>query len=746
MNNYHKFLAFVALVILFGSLLTQFDLNINKRTTTELSLRNYDTLIHNNQSACLSYQLYSGEKYAELLRIEIGTQQHLKKEIHLSENITVSDSTCIPNSFFYYGDNIVEISFGSQSLFFHVTKLNETPQNTTVSEIGPVLKLNGSAQFTVKNGEAKGKSILMGIFVDGRLDHNVRLELQPGETEIVSEPLTLAGDKVVAKFATPFSKKYVPDSQENIIQMFFAAVLLFFLPGMLFTSKFFKFKAYSGYLASSMAFSIVIVTIVAWLLNFAGFLNATIWVVLAISLLLAIYPGKLHLPKGDQRVFTVMAAFILLTVAFQFTIPSHDSMWSVYYERQVDAVYDAGQIPLTDDLSYLGRGFTFVPGYMLFKSAYAWAGGVTPGDSFYIFEVLGNLFFTSAVIYFGKKLNFKLLESVIMLAILYSSIFLFGLASISLLHLYAMAFLILAMAFAYDNRYALAAVLLGISAIFHASFIFGFPIILFAIMKKPDWKKLLGATVAGGLIFLVLYSFVIFNYGMPTEIQKENWGYLINGSIIDLGTNTAGIMSLGVLAALFFGYRKERKLVLAITLLMLFFLAISYRVNLFLSIMAAVLFVRVFDSKQLVAIFLLFAASMVLTISVYQGVLGAEKIDPFTYIDTNTELSSNILVEPIYGHTANYLGNRKTLADLYVEYADEEKYLDEVAFIASWESGGDTSILRKWGISYTITEKYSRAIAVNQYIRPERQISFRNLDKIYDNGLLAIHYYRTNNQ
>lgn len=757
--------AFFVVFSLLGVLLTQYDINFMKRTTTEISLHDYDTKIFNDQSACFAYILASGKEYIEDLEVEIDNIQYLKKEVDVTEGIEISEVICIPPDFFVNGDNTVKLIFGYQNLFFHVEKVDGDPLPAIDSFVLLKNKTDATVFFEVHNGEYKSISVLLSIYVNEKLDHSFRVELEPKEIKILSESYFLEGEEVSIDFGEPLERRFIEEEETDLALMFLASLLIFILPGMLITSKFLKIKEFTGFVAMSFAFSIIITVFFSWILNFTGLLSYLTLVLIVITVFLVVFPKKMNFPKGKKEVFCIITIFIFFTILSQFIMPSHDSMWSVYYERQVDAVYETGQIPLEDPLSYLGRPFTFVPGYMLLRSSYSWITSTTPQQSFFVFQVLGNFFFLSSVIYFCKKLKFDLKETIIFLMFLFSSAFVFGWAIVSLLHLFGFSLFLLALATAYDKdvnstfgkkhskfTYLLSGSLLGFAALFHASFIFGFPIILFALMKKVNWKKIILNTALAAVIFLVLYSYVFINFGLPNEIQKDKWGYNIKfgdyffqGKIlepmIDIATNSVGVMSLAIIVALFFGFKKVKKLTLMVILLLLIMLFLTYRVNIFLTILAAALFIRTFNSKQMIALFLLFIASTLVNFQVYQGLMGAEKMDPFIYMDANSKLDSRILVEPLYGHTANYFGKRKTLADLYVEYADEEKYLDAVNFIGSWKTGGNVSILDKWDINYVITEKRARILAVNEYIQTKKEITFANLDKVYDNGFINIHYY-----
>jgi len=521
-----------------------------------------------------------------------------------------------------------------------------------------------------------------------------------------------------------------------------------FLPGFFLIKSFnFTFENISALISLSICVSLTLLVCCAFISSYFGLPKET---PAAVSAIICFFTGSLFLFKkkkgkfevvnDDVKTLCIIAFFTLFSLVTQLVLPSHDSIWSVYYERQVNAVYSANKIPVTDDLSYLGRAFTFVPGYMLLRSAYSWAAQTAPVNNFFIFQILGNIFFVSSVLFLCKKLNINFKESFIFLMFLFSSSFIFGWAIISLLHLFGFSFFIISLALALDKK-SFSSLFAGIASIFHASFLIAFPVmfLIFSDVSKKTIRNVIAYSLIALFIFLVLYSPTILQYGWPNEIQSKNWGYLITGDIIDLGTNTAGIMSLAIIPAIVLGLKRQKKLALLTIVFIAAFFILSYRVNVFLTLTAALLFVKVFDSKQFIALSLLFFSSFLLNCWLYQGVIGAEIKDPFIYIDSHTAFDAKLLVEPLYGHTSNYFSNRKSLADLYVEYASDEKYNDAVNFIAT----GNQTILKKWNISYVVTNKRNRAIAVNKYIEPNAEIIYPALDKIYDNGVFNIHYYNT---
>ena len=670
--------ALVLLSVFAGVLLNYTDINFAKRSSTEIFLTSYDTHIFGGQDACFTYALESDveERYNYTMDwvLRANGKLVMEKEINISRNLSGNDTVCVPNGSLIDGENRIKLAVGSLSISFN----------------------------TDKSGAAGDKSV---VFV---------------------------------------SEQGVPEENAvpNPLLMLAAAFLVTLLPGFLFSHKFLKPKDLTESLVLTFAFSILFAVIIPWILNFTGLLSPLSVAVsmIAICAFSIFMRGSFSFPKlqkSDNILLAVVFVLMFLTVAVQTQFPSHDSLWSVYYERQSQAMYDSVGIPNQDALSYLGRPYTFVPGYMLMRASYSWVSGADIQHSFFVFLVLGNLFFISSVMFFARRLKLNIMSSIVLMLFLYSSTFIFGWVIISLLHLFSFALFFVALGLAMDRKMS-AGIFAGLAAIFHASFLFGFPFVLLVLQKRSEWRRVAKYFAISLVLFLGLYSYVLLSFGPPSEIQKDNWGYLITGNIADLWTNTAGFMTLALIPAIAVGLKKERKLTLATILLILAFLFLSYRVNIFLTVMAALLFVKIFNSKQLIVLLLLFLSSAQMNIQIYQSVIGAETMRPLEFIDKYAPLDANVLVEPLYGHAAAYFGQRKILSDLYVEYADEQKYLDTLRFIET----GDTKLLDKWNISYVLTMKATRIVAVNTYITSQKEIVFSDLDNIYDNGVLKLHYYR----
>lgn len=524
-----------------------------------------------------------------------------------------------------------------------------------------------------------------------------------------------------------------PNDDNNPLLSLVLPFFLFLLPG-LFVCSFFK-QAEPALIFSA---SLLLFFVFAWLFSAAGQLAWALPVTVAAAAVFFVKKPRIVLPKVPAKELALIAFFVAITIFSQFCLFSHESPWSVYYERQAEATYSLSSLPASDNLSYLGRPFTFVPAYPLVRAGFSAAAQTSPANSFFIFQLLGNVFLASALVFFSKSLGFDFKRTALVLMFVYSSMFVFGWAIISILHLFAFALFVTALALALRGNWA-SGLIAGLAALFHASFLFGFPVLFFLLQKKTDLKRVVAFSAAAAAFFLAFYSPTILANGFPNEIHGEQWGYFIKGNLINLGTMTAGLLSIAAIPCLYFGWFKNRKLTAAVWLLAALFLFVSYRLNVFLGLLVAVLFATVFVNKRVfwAAVCVLFAASLTFNLYLYNlESLNAPMKDPFTHLAATTAQTDRLLVEPFYGHISNYYAQRPSLADLYVEYASAEKYDDAVRFIDE----NDTSALDKWNVSYVVTARDRRVRGVEDY-RIGDEIVFPQLDKVYSNIWFNIHYY-----
>jgi len=87
------------------------------------------------------------------------------------------------------------------------------------------------------------------------------------------------------------------------------------------------------------------------------------------------------------------------------------------------------------------------------------------------------------------------------------------------------------------------------------------------------------------------------------------------------------------------------------------------------------------------------------------------------FISQYTSKNDSIATKPPFGHIEAYYGGRKVLADAFVEYAEEEKYLGATTF------EDDVSMVERYNISLALVDD-------------GRTLPF---DRIYDNQIFQVY-------
>jgi hypothetical protein len=101
-------------------------------------------------------------------------------------------------------------------------------------------------------------------------------------------------------------------------------------------------------------------------------------------------------------------------------------------------------------------------------------------------------------------------------------------------------------------------------------------------------------------------------------------------------------------------------------------------------------------------------------------------VKPMQFINTYTSTSDSIAINPEYGHIETYVGQRKVLADLYVEYAPSDKFYAAYNFYTN----SNAAYLQGYNISLMVLDD-------NGVVR-----DLPDADRIYDNSYM--HIYRGN--
>ena len=442
--------------------------------------------------------------------------------------------------------------------------------------------------------------------------------------------------------------------------------------------------------------------------------------------------------RDEIKILLISIGIVLLATNIPKLIyPTQNTLWNIYYERQVRETFYQGQIPAYDELSYLGRPMTYLPGYFAAKAMFLWLMNLdysSLGD--WLFETFVNAAFVIGLVFLGSRIGLKKESLLIFTLVPISCVFIFTLMSAHLLHVLSLALLTFALGFAFTNhkyREFICGILLGAASIVHAFAFVMFPIIYGALkLEKIKTKNELWYELERGfiimiiafIILLVLYSPVLEKYGRPTEALPEKWGWLLHWDykyIYNEYFLLAPVLIFSSIFGLFFKKTRWPALFVLIGLIALF--TITFRVNVIVSFIGAALIARFFENK--------FARIVILLIILLNFPLLIYRLGGFVtpcidgYINNECRpaieelrnMPDSVLEEPLLGHATTFIAEKPVLADLYVEYANEQQLIDAINF----EETNNLTVAEKWNIT-TILTRYSCG----------------NYTKVYDNGYFKI--------
>ena len=425
------------------------------------------------------------------------------------------------------------------------------------------------------------------------------------------------------------------------------------------------------------------------------------------------------------------AAFILLVNVF---ISSYD-VWGAYYFRHTQTTFERGSTNYFDELSYLGREFTYPPIFFEF------AAQLTNifAQSFEQVRVPLNIFlaflFTATIYLLFRRLEPR---SRLLAALMLISQWTI-LVTASGIGIHMLAFSLLNISVILIERNAVASIVaLALGFATHPLALVFFPLWLYVSNGlRVDWKRTIAWPVLATILSLPFYLPIFLRSGLPYEIVPQRWGYLLTYGIDGIRFDFQFLLPL-LLAAVVWGLLVSRHRIPALLLavLLLFNAFVSLRAGPAVAIVGAALFPTVFQRElrnravfaALLALYIL--PNFILGVVVLSGTsyycswgLANEVCSkPMEYLAKYTPSSARVAIDPIYGHLETWKGRRPVLADLYVEYADYEK----------WKAENDFA----WSGNATAVERYNITIyALHDFHNTPRSVPF---DRVYDNGYMHI--------
>lgn len=450
-------------------------------------------------------------------------------------------------------------------------------------------------------------------------------------------------------------------------------------------------------------------------------------------------PAPLKLSKNLQKEILLFAIFYLLFVLLLKTFIGPYDLWWPYYSRNTENTYLNGNTFFSDDLSYLGRGFTYPPAFFEFASQVT---EIFQMKSFYDIQfslhmILVFLFVITSYLLF---INFKSWKQRIVAVLIYSGLSFTLMTTVAgTLHTFSFVLLNLSVIFFNSNHpiRKLSPLLLSIAFATHPLTLFLFvPYVYVANRFKIKLKSVIITGSLAVLVSLLFYIPIFIFHGLPYEIVPQQWGYLLTFGVGGITFDFQYLIPFAIILVLFGLFSRKFRFLIAITIVLFLINAyVAYRINMFISIMLAGLFPLMFgDYLKNKLIFSLVLVPLILNYFfvavMYSGTtswctwgsVNSMCTSPMKYLNKYSSIQEAVAINPEFGHLEAYAGQRKVLADLYVEYADAKKFSAENNFYKN----SDISYLSNYNISLFVLDD----------IGEKRNIV--EADRIYDNGFLHI--------
>ncbi len=474
------------------------------------------------------------------------------------------------------------------------------------------------------------------------------------------------------------------------------------------------------------------------------------WIVPLVSVVLtvSVYLNKIKISKINLRlekslineilVFTIL--YLLFVLALKTFIGPYDTWWP-YYARHTEMTYQYQTAFYQDELSYLGRPATYPTAFFEFGAEFT---GLLGAQSFYDVQFLLHAILIVFYCISSYLLFLKFERKQRIIAVLLYSTMSFTLITtvIGTLHVFSFILLNIATLFYNTDRLRkLSPFALALALASHPITIFLFPFYVYATNKFDlGWRNLrplCSVFFAGILISLVFYLPIFYNYGLPHSIESKTWGFLLTYGFAGLMSDFRFGLPLAILAmAVGLSNKKFRVPSIILLSILLFYSTIAYRVNMFGSIILSSLFVLVFKDylkNKFVTWFImaLLASSSIFITVIYSGTAswctwGSVKpfcTLPMDYLRVHTSTQDSVAINPEFGHLEAFLGERKVLADLYVEYANQKKFTAEDLFYHE----SNSSHLNDYNITWMVLDNIGK----------ERDLPDK--DRVYDNSFIRIY-------
>ncbi|MCX8189887.1 MAG: EpsG family protein [Candidatus Diapherotrites archaeon] len=706
------------------------------------------------------------------LRLYIDSKEMIRKNITIEENKTKKETLCADIRLLSEGKHFAEIVLEDKRLFYYFEKRQNSEKQFN-HKINIISIEKDNIFFEVDNFPDSVYAPVE-ISVNGVLE-KVVYPSKPNES--FKEKIRLNDGKNIVEVSALGLSAFTEFEKKKGTDMLLFLGFLLLVCGVFVFSRFVfvKTEIFKRFAMAIFANNSLLI-LLGLILGFFKIFNLYF---LALSYTSAIVIVALIFRKNfscaDERVkirnilnnvsvetLVLLGFFLYICLFYQWFTPSHTTNFNAFYERGTKKIIENSGVPQIDEQSYLGRPFTFIPGYFYLEGAFSILLGIDGTTLFAFTSTLATIFFLFSSIAFAKAIGIK--KAAIMLPIfLVMNTLIFTFITLTPRHIIAFSFLLVALVLFAEKKWPLAsaAIFVGmliqipmalfylISAIFIGLFINR------GIRLKELTKIVLKPFLFAFAFFCIAYAMLFFRAGIPYQIMSEDWGYLIRFGpailFVEPGILLFFFLLLIMLESLWL-LRKETKLtrekkilILACFLAMAMQSAISQRFNvlsaLFTALFAA-FFLEYYKSKFTelftAAIALLLMVGLYLALILVHGfTTNMQAQAGVAYLAKYSSDSERVLTDPLYGHVIEMHAGKKALADLMVEYADEQKLMDSYKFLKEEEYG----ILEKYNIALVFSERFviNEKVIGNEQLTKE--LEFKSMAKIFVNDKVAIHRF-----
>lgn len=730
------------------------------------SLSSFDNVVFSDSNfSCFSISSYP-------LDSDIGKRV---KVLAVSNNILLVDSFidfnsfpvsskefCFSSSLLVDGNNFVDVFVAEKNLFYHLEKSSSlSPMRFTNLSI---LDLNSAGVLISVSDFPVEKYQSFSIFVNGNFVKNIYPIFSD---DVFFEELSFSDGNNFVEVLFNSDSGVISDSSSFFVEPVPSSNLLFGI--LFFVFAFFvfscfvfpKFDSFFGLFAISLAASFILFIFVGFILNILSLLSLfSFFSLLFIVLFLLIYffrnnfyliPFEFNkLFNGKILFYLVIALFVFMGVFFHIFSYHHLTDWNGFYERHSYDLAEDFSLKEFDSLSYLGRPLSYVPGYFFLNASFSWIFGIFDQQLFAVLLSVSLMFFLSSCFYFARSLNFSLERASLLIILLSTIIFLLTALTLSPRHVFSLGLYILALALAFNKKPVwLVSLVLAFSAFIQIPLLIFWPLAYLVFSRKIDLSYLIKVFFLAGIFFAVLFLPTLLYHGFPFVAEVDDWGYLINVSPSYILADFSSLFVFFIFFVFLDLLNKKIvfdeyaiKLALGVLLGFCIELFLTYRWNIMTGITLALFLVYIIPKKAFSGKYVSRAIAMIIIIAfaalfISNSFLTIHDIRfaPITFISENSSSEANVLSDPLFGHGLSFIGGKKVLADLYVEYAPEEKLKDAYYFLTD----ANYSILSKYDISFTVNQIDYINREATSGIALKNPLEFRELNKIYSNNFLFIH-------